>query len=177
MEATVAPWPTVSKDAEVQDFYEMCREKGESHNMAKICALRQGPGLRTDTTFLANRGDPFAGDDAKAKRCVAAAKAGGVNPTGKTYLGGLAKHEGDPEAWVDGKGDVERVCAKRGWSCEGSVTVAPPVNETPDLFEEPYRVADDLVEQEVEKRLGGEAVGKRERADLVETVADQLSGG
>lgn len=176
MEATTLQWPTVSDDPKVQDFYEMCREKGESHNMAKICAFRQSPGLRTDTTFLADRGDPFDGDDARAKRCVAAARAGGVNPTGKTYIGGLAKYPGDPEAWIDGKGDVRRVCAKRGWGCEGSVTVESPVNETPDLFEEPYRAADDLVQEEVEKRLGGEKVGTKERAELVEKVGEQLSG-
>jgi len=176
MEATATQYPTVSDDPQVQAFYEMCREKGTDHNMAKIFALRDPPSLRTNKTFLANRGNPFEGDDAKAKRCVAAARAGGVNPTGKTYLGGLAKYEGDPKAWIDGKGDVERVCAERGWGCEGSVTVEEPVNETPDLFEEPYRVADDLVQEEVAKRLNGETVGTKERAELVEKVGDQLSG-
>ena len=80
--------PIISADECVQAFYEKCRRQGESHNMAKICAERRGPGLNTDTTFLANRGNPFGSDEVYAKRAVATSKSHGVTPAGKTYIGG-----------------------------------------------------------------------------------------
>ncbi len=91
-----------------------------------MLASGKPPRAVTDDTFRANQGnanggqfadDPHVGDFYKS----VAAKAG-VSTTGKTYLGGLAEYPGDPEAWVDSRGDVKRVCEKRGWGCEGAVT-------------------------------------------------------
>ena len=88
----------------------------------------------TDAAFLEGHvngnqfeNEPIIGDAYKAE-----ATAKGVDITGKVYLSQLATYPGDPEAWVSGRGDVQRVCEQRGWGCKGSVEVkaqelaAPP---------------------------------------------------
>lgn len=45
----------------------------------------------------------------------------GGSTTGKVYLSGLASYPGDPEAWVSGKSDIERVAKERNLTVEGDV--------------------------------------------------------
>jgi len=119
-------WPIVSSDPVIQAFYESCRESGESHSIAEMCAFRQAPSLETDTTFTRGFGtDPFGGpvNSFTHRRYMQMAKAAGVSTQGKRYMSGLARYPGDPKAWVGSKGDVRRVCEKRGWGCEGAVNV------------------------------------------------------
>ncbi len=109
---------------EGQEYLTM-RLKGESHNIAKICATRKSPALNTDTTFLSGHvnGSQFAGCPDVGRHHKAVAEAAGINTAGAVYMGGLARYSGDPEAWVSSKGDVARICTERGWGVEGAVTV------------------------------------------------------
>jgi hypothetical protein len=118
--------------------------------------------------------DEFDGNDKRRAVYESAARRAGVNPTGKKYLASLAGFQRDPEAWVGGDDDVKRVCKKRGWGCEGSITVVQPKVELLDPGK--YRAADSLVELEVNRITGGESVGAKERADLKEATATRLGG-
>ena len=118
-----------------RDYIRM-RGNGESHNMAAICATGKSPALNTDTTFRAGKvnGNQFASCPQVGEHHVRLARMFGVNTSGRTYMSGLARFPGDPEAWVRGRGDVSRIAEKRGWGVEGAVTVRPRETEpTPDV--------------------------------------------
>lgn len=143
----------VSNDPAIQAEYEAMRDEGTCHNLAAIFATRRGPAIVSDREFLHGHCNgsqfektPHVGDFYRKE-----AKRAGVDTAGKVYLEGLAAFAGDPEAWVGGRSDVKRVVEKRGWSCEGSVNVKAP----PRLKEhEPVDLADDIVDNEVERVLG-----------------------
>lgn len=129
--------------------------------------------LDTDTTFMAGRGEGLQCDEASRKQAYAMARAAGVNPNGKTYCPGLAKKRHDPEAWISSKGDVKRVCKSRGYNCEGSVNVKARAT---DVEPEPYRVADDLVENAVEKTIVQNDLRPtpKQRKELAEAAQEKL---
>jgi hypothetical protein len=111
-------------------LYWESRSKGTSARLAEMLALQAPPRPNTDATFLHGHcnGSQFAAGPLAGElgdRLKATAEAGGQNVKGKVYLGGLARFPGDPQAWVDGKGDVKRVCEERGWKCTGSVESVP----------------------------------------------------
>lgn len=116
--------PTVSDDPAVQADYERMRAAGESHTLAEMFALQRGPFLMTDAVLLEGHanGNQFAGRPQLGDHYAAEAAKAGVNVKGKVYLSGLAAYPGDPRAWVSGRGDVQQVCAERGWACSGAVT-------------------------------------------------------
>lgn len=65
----------------------------------------------------------------------------GGSTKGKKYVSGLAAFPGDPEAWVDSRGDVQRILEKRGWGSEGTINVKPresinPPKSGPNVAEE-----------------------------------------
>jgi len=110
---------------------------------AIMCATQTPPGTRgTDRAFMEGRlNDQWLDDMPKrqAQRILSDARKAGINPNGKTYVGGLADHRAhkDPEAWVDSTADVLRVAKKRNLTVEGIVShkgtyipqKAPALNE------------------------------------------------
>ncbi|MBU0702257.1 MAG: hypothetical protein KKC18_00125 [Chloroflexi bacterium] len=48
MATQIIDYPKISDDQQAQAFYEAMRANGESHNMAKLLALRQAPSSVTD---------------------------------------------------------------------------------------------------------------------------------
>lgn len=139
------------------------------------------PYLQTDTSL--HLGDGFGNNPLARKMAYKRARAAGIDPNGKTYCANLADERGhqDPGAWVphhDFRGHVKKVCQNRGYGCDGSVSVkSPAVEDT--MMDRPYRVADDLVEQEVDTVVGKEHEGHvtpKKRADLKEQIAEQLAG-
>lgn len=179
MTMTAEPIEQVSKHPNVQLHYLKLRRKGFPHVHAKRLAHGkwQGIGLKTDKTFMAGRQqqDEFDGNKRLRATAEAKARAAGVSPTGKFYCAGLAKERSDPEAWITGEADVRRICNERGYGCEGSVNVKQPEFETED-DSGPYRVADDIVNEEIDQRVGDEHITRRERDDMFETVQTELSG-
>lgn len=67
-----------------QAFYDDCRARGESHNMALMLACRQAPGMNKADERLRLAG-----------------------PNG-SYQAGLARYRGDPEAFVTSRADLNR---------------------------------------------------------------------
>lgn len=137
-------YPKVSHDPARQAHYVACRMDDVPHKLAEMFALASPPMSNTDREFLEGQGgcyDQFQGNEYLGRFYSYMAKKTGVDTTGKVYLSGLAAFPGDPEAWVSGRGDAERVCRERGWACDGSVKVKGEVRE-PDRK---WKVADDIV--------------------------------
>lgn len=132
--------------------------------MAAMLALQSPAGTRyTDKAF--NEGqrrkmERMHPDNARAIH--ARARAAGINPDGKYYVGALGKHT-DPAAWVSSADDVLAVCKARNLDCDGVIRhkavekeVAPPpdVPLAPDLvqqFEKKYLAADPGLAEKVKK--------------------------
>jgi putative FmdB family regulatory protein len=141
------------------------------------------PHLVTNTTFTADWGDGFQEKDPRRKQAMAAARAQGVNPSGKTYCPGLCApgKSLDPAAWVphdDAKGYIARRCEELGYSAQGMVNVDKREPES-DPHEGPYEVAEDLVEQHTEKLVEDEYDGHvtpEKYQDLKEGMAERLAG-
>lgn len=154
-------FPTVSNDPGVQAHYARCRQQGTSHALAEMFALGQPPMSNTDREFLEGRGgcyDQFPGQHGIGEMYRRKAEAAGVSPQGKVYVSGLARFPGDPEAWVSGRGDAQRLCEQRGWACEGSVKVKL---RQPEAAPCKGGLASDLVDDLVEKRLADVPLGER----------------
>jgi hypothetical protein len=168
----MSQWPIISEVPWVQAHYEACREEGTSHNLAEMFALAAPPMSNTDREFLHGHcnGNQFAGQEGVGDEYRKTAAAAGVNVTGKVYLTQLARYPGDPEAWVDGKGDVERVCTKRGWGATGLVNVKPVEKQhAPDI-----PVADNLLDAEVEKICDAQPDSKNiDKVELREQVLEK----
>jgi len=125
----IRKWPTVSNQQEIQSHYEECREAGTSHRAAEMFAFQQGPSLQTDTRWMSGQDN-------------------GHN--GAVYKHQLARFPGDPQAWVRSRADCRAVAAKRGLTLEGSVNYKPPEHDAPSPLDEPYHVADSIVDREYE---------------------------
>ncbi len=123
-------YPVISSSPAVQGAYVKMRRSGESHRLAEMLALRSGPQLSTDTSFLAGVGtlrDQFDGNDAELNRVVKEAKKQGYTPKATDYYEpSLANRCGDPGAFIphnEPKGHVRRLCNKRDLACHGAVEV------------------------------------------------------
>lgn len=162
----------VSQDPRVQLRYEEMVASGQSHNMAEMLACRAFPGLRTDAEFLKGKcnGNEFEDQPGLGNFYAAEAARHGVNHVGKTYVSGLARYPGDPEAWISGRGDAERICRERGWGCEGSVNVATQEREA----RADVKLSPDLVDDEVNDIMAMDP-GMR-RSDVAEKVYQLRSG-
>jgi len=143
-------WPVVSDNPQIQARYVESRKAGESHSIAEMLAFRQVPNLQTDTRWLAGREDQGVGH-------------------------GFYSHQ--MSRVITSKADVRRYCEETGAGCEDlGIPVRPPEE---DPWNKPYRVADSIVEREVEKvveKEHGGRVSAAKRAELKESLAVELSG-
>ena len=166
--------------------YERLRAAGLSHRRAliasrakELCNQDFCVGLSTDTSWRAglNGRDEFRGVKWLREKAERKARAAGVNPTGKRFMSQLARFEDDPQAWVDSKADIKRVCEKEGFRCRGAVNVEAPERDPEPA--KPYRVADDIVDRTVREKLiadGVDKVSKAEFSQLKEQASRQLAG-
>jgi hypothetical protein len=134
-----------------QAFYVAMRLDGATHAMADMLASRMPPMSNTDREFLEGHcnGNQFEKTPEVGDWYAKEAKAAGVDITGRVYINSLASRPGDPEAWVSGRGDLERVVRERNWSCQGSSNIKGHEQEGPP----DVRIADDLVESRMIDRL------------------------
>jgi len=115
--------------------------------LEEMLEARQPPGSNTDREFMmaSENGRQFQDTPSIGDAYRRIAEPHGQNVTGKKYLSSLARFPGDPEAWVSGKGDLERIVDERGWGCEGAVNrPVRNLQETPEVGVDP-----DLLDQEV----------------------------
>ena len=135
------------------------------------------PALLTDTRFLAQRvSDPFGGDELSRRQALAKARAAGVNTEGKVYISGLGDERFDPRNWVESRDDIRRQCERTGRSCQGQVNVKAREPEV-SPNEEPYRVADDIIEAEAQSRVeeSGVTLSPQEMARLKDEIREQVT--
>lgn len=137
----------------VQKHYEKCRDEGTSHSLAEMFAFEQAPCGVSDGTFMrgTENGRQFQGQQKMGNYYRHITEQKGGNTNGKKYLSGLAAYPGDPEAWVSGRDDVRRILEKRGWGCEGTMSIKP------------------------RESIGEPDAGPTMAADLVEKYAQQIA--
>ena len=143
-------YPKVSDNPEIQSLYEEIRRGGESHKLAEMLALRQVPNLQTDTRWLA-----------------------GMKDTGH----GHAFYSHQMQRPISSKSDVRRWCEETGGGCEDLGIEPRPPEEDP--WSKPYRVADSIVEREVERieeQEWGGRMPEQKRAAVKEELAVEMSG-
>lgn len=134
------------------------------------------PNVQTGSTWLANRDDGFGTDDFRRKRAYAKARAAGVNPSGKVYCPSLCPlgEPLSPKAWISDKADAKAICQANNWSSDDLGVKSRPVEKDP----EPYHVAPDLVQDEVERIVESREgdVSPKEHEELFHTTAERLKG-
>jgi hypothetical protein len=162
-------------NAQQRAEYDALVAEGLSHNLAEMFVTRRPPQSKTDAEFFQGRWNQFADTPHLGDSYRQVAEAHGQSTTGKVYLSGLARFPGDPQAWVDGRGDVERVIDRHGWGAEGTVNRPLRTVAAPEMIP----VAPDLVDREVGEIL--ETVDPRDRArvdvdDLREQVVEKRKG-
>ena len=164
-------WPVISLNPEVQADYVRIRNLGTSHNLAEMSALGVSPSIKTDLAFWKGRvnENQFQDTPELGKMYCKVAESYGQSTVGKYYQSGLARFPGDPEAWVEGRGDIERVLRKRGWGAEGLVNIRaeerPPIPDIP--------IAQDIVDREVSEIMAKDPGWKLE--DVREMVTKNLT--
>ncbi len=144
--------------------------------LTEMLAEQRAPHGISDCTFMKDtaNGKQFAGQEHIGNAYRETAESMGASVTGKKYVSGLAAFPGDPEAWVDSRGDVERVLAKRGWGSEGTINVksrqpANPHQPGPVIAED---LLDKYTNQIADADDRPELV---DRADLKEQVRERLA--
>lgn len=92
---------------------------------------------------------------------------GKAPPTGSVYMSNLCRHgmPGDPEAWVDGRGDVKRLLEKRGAGADCPLMFVPEREKPP---RKPKKLADHIVHRLVNNELAVNP--KADRRELREKV-------
>lgn len=141
----------LGKDASA--MYARLRSEGLSHKWCEMVVFQQAPGVKgSDRSFMEGRYNNQQLDQMPkdhAQNIVTLAKRAGINVSGKYYCSGLADSRGiqDPEAWVDGAGDVLRVARKRNLTVEGSVS-HKGMQEAPKRKALSERLTRELMKQE-----------------------------
>lgn len=189
------PYPVIDPRPHVQRAYEFLRRvKGQSHRMAEMLACRQPPGLKgTDRAFNEGRCNgnqfermPWLGDYYRE-----IAHRHGISTTGKFYASQIANEPGDPRAWISDVGELKKVAAERDITLRGIVDYTPPERDHSAADEklnkafsvDGYRVADDIVEDEIFNRVADNPemwrdlnANPQKVADLKDEISTQLSG-
>ena len=165
------------------DGFDLSTEAGRRSYARRFLRSPLGvPGIQTDTNFFLGMDDGFKKNERLRRVYRANARKAGINPEGKRYVGELARRPGgmDPAAWVplnEGRTHCNNVIRKRGWSCEGRITVNPATYGV-DTDDRPYKVADDIVElatrQDIERQ--GVKLTPKERRELKAANAVTLAG-
>ena len=161
-------YPKISDVPEVQALYEQMRQRGTSHTLAEMFALRSPPGTRfTEKAFLEGR--KMNMDDPVDRLAVQRAHAAGISTQGKVYIGGLADGRGpaDPAAWVSSADDVLAVAKRRQLKVEGALRYDPgPVQEK----EPKYKIAPDIMRRLMRKYRKDPKYKKKSRKELKEII-------
>jgi hypothetical protein len=120
---------------------------GSESRLGMMLEAGQPPAANTDREFLQGHcnGNQFEKNPALGDFYAEDARASGVDTKGKVYLSGLAAYPGDPRAWINNRGDVQKLIEERGWKCQGSVNV----NAIRPEERKPVAVADDILDDAV----------------------------
>lgn len=140
------------------EHYKKCLANGCTEKFAIMLVLRKPPRANTDREYFAGRHNlrqQFAGDRRGFNTVLRQAKKNGFTPPADAvYEPGLARFQGDPEAFVpasEGRGYIRRLMEKRGWGCEGAVNVKPGGSQAKPAKPIDERLAEQFIAQ-IEKK-------------------------
>lgn len=177
-------YPIVTDIEWRQRLYEQIRDSGESHNVAEMCALNEPCGLHgTDSINFKGvaSADPLEGYHPMVRaRYEQAAREQGVDLNGKKLIGSMMRHPMDIKGAVfDSTVDLKKEIERRGWESHGMVESkgVEPIGENP--MDKPYRCADDIVAETIEREHTQEEwqeLSQPERAEIFTKTQDRLSG-
>jgi hypothetical protein len=115
-------------------------------------------------------------DKRQLKKVLAVASKHGYKPSpSDVYEPGLARFQGDPEAFVPrtgGRGYIKNLCRKRGWGCNGAVNVeasAPHV----DPHDTGTKLAEDLVQAHIREEIKKDPSLKGKKKELREKIIEK----
>jgi hypothetical protein len=140
-------------------LYVKMRRTGQGHRFAEMIAAQKSPACMTDDVFFA--GMPRLAEQMPPRQLqnvLASAKRHGFTPSADAvYHSGLARFQGDPEAFVTrsmGRTYIKRLCEQRGWACEGGVKVAARQPENDPLDKKNcVPMAEDLIRSNARKMI------------------------
>ena len=151
--------------------------KADAERIDAMLESGRAPGCVTDALFMVGteNGRQFATDPESGDAYKKIADAVGVSVTGKKYMSNLCRPgmPGDPEAWVSGRGDVQRICEKRGYGSEGTVKVK--MRDRQEAPAPAIPIDPKIVDREWVKELAGQTLPIKEAMDVREKVADRLT--
>lgn len=152
--------------------YSKMIASGVSPKLADMLASRTPPGASTDREFLHGHcnGNQFEGSQSMGDYYQSYAKKAGVSTKGKIYLSSLAHFPGDPKAWVSDRAHAAKVIDDNGWGAEGAIS--RKVKKVAERFNKD--VADDIVVDNAEKRMGTQVLSKKEKIDLIHKTRSSL---
>lgn len=156
-----------------KEGYDLCFPS----KLEEIFESGQCPHIVTDSVFMKGHcnGSQFAHNQKMGDLYARRARKAGVNIKGKRYMHSLARFPGDPEAWIDGRGDVKRLCEQRGDKCEGMVNVKA---REPEEAPAPPKggVADHILEERVNQEIATEVEPRKEsRQERKERIRDKIA--
>ena len=161
-------------------LYAISRTEGSSHSMAMMLALRRAPGVETTDTFWAGRKrfdqvyGEFYANTVKRKLAEQGVHLG----YNDEYMPEFARFQGDPEAVVSFSGirsEIKSLCQRRGWGCNGAVTVEGREPEKdPHAPENCVPLAPSLIREHARKMITKNPDLKRKsRRELTEMVVER----
>lgn len=162
-------------------LYAQMRNRGESGKLADMVAMQQGPGLNTDSVFFSGCQPLYDQFESQKHldRHLANAKKHGFTPSkNAVYMPGLARFQGDPEAFVDhtqGRGYIKKLCERRGWACDGAVTVAKREPESDPLADKNcVPLAKDIIQRRAKEMVKADpSLARLNRQDLRQKIIDK----
>lgn len=139
--------------------YALLREAGEPHGFAAMLVLQSPPACQTDNIYFENRGTLDDQLKHQARIFAKISEQNGYRPNVRdVYEPGLARFQGDPEAFVPatgGKAHVKKVLEKRGYRVRRGDCATHGL--AVEAIEEPSKpttpLADDLVRENTVKML------------------------
>ncbi len=160
--------------------YVTMREAGEPHGFSAMIVMQQPPGCISDNTYCSGRGtlDDQLGSE-QAANLTKIAERNGYRPNVRdVYEPGLARFQGDPQAFVPqsgGRAHIKKVLNDRGYDVRaGGVGVTNGITAIPRQPESPPMskpLAEDLIRDNANAILKREPdkrkLSTRELRDLV----------
>ena len=149
--------------------YAVYREAHDEENASRLREMfdsGDSPYGVTDSTYMKGHanGSQFQNCPHIGDAYAETAKKAGMNIKGKRYLSGLAAYPGDPKAWVNGRGDIQKVCEERDWNCTGTVNhKSRGIRGTP---KESPALASDIVDRKVAEIVASQPSEKRAYVDV-----------